>query len=90
MEANGGLHFPAALSLRKNSSILIVLEAWWGLRASLDAVEKIKFLPLPGKEIGPIIPPAISVFFHYNLHFLIYFFEMLLIPSISSSLIGLF
>jgi hypothetical protein len=52
---SGQLHEPAALPLRKESSVPIGQEARWDLRAGMDYMEKQPFFNLPDPEIRPLV-----------------------------------
>jgi hypothetical protein len=57
---SGQLHAPAALPLMKQPPVPIGYEVGWTPRASLDDVEKKKFLTLPGLKLRPLGRPASS------------------------------
>jgi hypothetical protein len=59
MEVSGQLHAPAALPPGKGPGTYWI-GGWVGPRAGQDAMEKRKFLSLPGLELPPLGRPARS------------------------------
>jgi hypothetical protein len=57
---SGQLHAPAALPPGERATGTHWIGGWVGPRAGLDAVEKRKFLTLPGLELRPLCRPARS------------------------------